>query len=174
MGECMEKLEQSDDTAVAISRYYIRDSLYRRSAYCFRDSANIRSNLVMLKMRETGIRHGEWNRMIQRISEAGLIAKWSRIVGTSTKNSNEMDLGAGLMKMEHLIGILGCFVACWILAFFVAFLEYIIDYKMKRPNHHRLWNLADMLIDGRRHLFTFNRNNNINRRRAAITRNRNR
>lgn len=153
----MLRMKESDTVAVAISRYYVRASQFGPSSYCFRKSTNIRSDLVVLKMRETGIQHDEWSKMILRLSEAGLVAKWARIDGAPLKSLIEMDPDAGLITMEQYVGILGVFVAVYTLICFVAAFEHIVHYKMKQVGHHRFWNLADMAIDGQRRVFLFNR-----------------
>lgn len=145
----MDVLEKSDKVAVAISRHYVRAT---RNAFCF--PANIRNDLVVLKMRETNIQHTEWNGLIQRIFEAGLVAKWSH---TARKSNELMNSDEGLITINHYVGMLVFVSICWILAILIAILERAIHHKVKQENHHRYWSVADMVIDGRRHMFIFNR-----------------
>lgn len=153
----MVELQTSNKIAVAFSQSYSRAHHLHRTMYCFPDSANIRSYLVILKMRETSIHSTEWNGLIQSISEAGLISKWSR---STTRRSNNIETReGGTINMNHFIGVI-FFVSCgYFLALIVAICEQIIHYKAKQQrNHHRCWNAAHMLIDGQRHMFILNEN----------------
>lgn len=156
INECMSELRRSDQVAVAVSRYHARATLYDRYAYCFRSAANIRNNLVVLKMNETSIHPAEWNGLIRRVSEAGLVAKWSRLPVAPASNSMLMSSDAGFITTEHYIGCLTFVAIGWFLAILLAILEQIIHYKVKHLNRHRYWDVADMLIDGQRHMFIFN------------------
>lgn len=62
MDECMDIIVESDTVAVAVSRQYSHFSPHSGNIFCF---GSIRSDLVVQKMRETGIDPKQWNRMIQ-------------------------------------------------------------------------------------------------------------
>lgn len=158
----MNGLENSDKIAVAVSRYYSRAKLYDRKVNCFKSPYNLRSYLVMLKMRDGSVRHTEWNRLIQRFSEAGLIAKWARSTTGPIGIRKEYESDAAAITINHLFGIYGFAFCSLITALLVAILEQIVHFKLNQRNHYPLWDLLDRLIDGRRHWFIYNRNN-INR-----------
>lgn len=105
--------------------------------YCFRNPANIRSNLVVLKINETSTQHNEWNKLIRRISETGLVAKWSRLPVASASNAIVMDLDSGFITLEPYNGCLVFVALAWLLATLVAILEQVIHYKVKKQQHHR-------------------------------------
>lgn len=175
MDECMAKLRKTDKFAVAVSRNYLHAKPFDKNIYCFQKPMNIRSDLVTLKMRITSVDLVEWNKRIQRIAESGLLAKWARSTTGATKRSNEIEMQEdGYLNVEHFFGLL-CFSSFgYILAITIAILEHIIYYKLKQPNHHRYWNVAGRVIDGRRYMFFIKRNNSRNHRDNGTTRNRNR
>lgn len=153
----MRELETSDKIAVAVSRHYIRANSYDSNAkvHCFPNSANIRSDLVVLKMHERSVHHAQWNGLIQYVAESGIIGKWLRSSASLTRKSNESaSTGEGIIT----IGIICFWFGGLVIATIVAIIEQIIHYKVKQPNHHRYWAIADMLIDGRRYMYFFNGN----------------
>lgn len=161
----MRDLLESDRSAVAVSSHYSRVNFDVRKVYCFEDPPKIRSNSVLLKMRDTGLNRTEWNNLIQRIFESGLITKWANSAIASAKTCKGNDpTKEGIVTSDQSMGMF-VFMACgYILAAIAAILEQIIHYKVKQENHHRYWDLADKLIDARRHMFIFNaRGNNRNR-----------
>lgn len=168
MSDCTRGLENSDRIALAISQNYFRVKSDNRNAHCLRSPANVRSDLVVLKMHETSVQHTEWNKLIQRFSEAGLITKWARFPPGSTGGSGEIQYKEGVISSTHFIGI-ACFLCVGLtLAAIAAILEQIIHFKVKQRNHHRYWDVADMFVDGRRHMFIFNGSStNGNRHRAG-------
>lgn len=153
----MDELEKSSNIAVAISRKHLFAHFYNKKVYCF--TANIRCDLVTMKLRKTSVHHIEWNGLIQRLSEFGLIAKWARSTNGSARKSNDVESYAGIITFMHFNGVI-LFVFCaFILAAIIAILEQIIHCKVKQVNHHRYWDMADMLIDSRRHMLIFNGRN---------------
>lgn len=155
----MNELQKSVKIAVAISRQYFRTKSDNRNAHRLRIPSNIRSNLVVLKMHETSLQHTDWNGLIQRFSEAGLITKWARSLAGSKGRFDDIQSEEGVINSKHFIG-LGCCLWFGLTSGAIAAIpEQIIHYKMIQRNHHCYWVVADMLIDGRRHMFIFNGNN---------------
>lgn len=80
--------------AVAISRQHARATASAREVFCFDNSNNIRNYSVALSMRANRVKISEWNQLILRAMQAGLIGKWAseqridvteeqRVVGTA-------------------------------------------------------------------------------------------
>lgn len=147
---CMEVLKQSENVAVAVSRQFIRTKYYDENVFCF--ARNIRSNLIALKMLKTRLQINEWNKSIRQIVESGLIHKW---LHSTTRKTKEIVTNTQ-SQVEHYLGLL-CFTVGGIgIASIVAIVEQIIHLFVRRHNHHRYWDVANWVIDGKRHKCIFN------------------
>lgn len=154
MTECLDELANSNTKiAVAISRHHIHTS----NIFCLPKSEAIRTNFVALKLRKNRVDHVKWNDLIQRLLEGGFMAKWARDAITTSMNDDRTDSVEGVNLMGFQLFYLAFLGIGCVLGLIAFVFEHIVHYKLKQVNCHRFWTVADMVIDGRRHFWIFNR-----------------
>lgn len=121
-----------------------------KEIFCFEKSNNIRNDSVALLMRRGPVRIHEWNELISRIIEAGLVGKWAR--DQRKRNAEDPQMAGTPMGLQHFYGGFGLCIFFWIIAIIVFILELIIHRKLQGENPHRFWRTADWVIDGKRHM----------------------
>lgn len=146
--DCLNRLERNEDMAVAVSRQYARASA--RKIFCFGKSNNIRNFSVALLMRANRVQIPEWNQLILRAMQAGLIGKWSSDQGIHVAEEERV-IGTAL-GIDHFYGGLSFCILFLFAAIFAFIFEVIVHRKLQRENRHRFWRTADWVIDGQRHL----------------------
>lgn len=129
-----------------------------KEMFCFGRSNNICNGSVALLMRQGPARIHEWNELISRIIEAGLMGKWAR--DQRKKNAEESQMAGTPMRLQHFYGGFGLCLFFWIIAIIVFILELIIHQNLKGENPHRFWKTADWVIDGKRHMLKLHPSSN--------------
>lgn len=82
---CLDQLKLNEYLTVAVSRQYARATTSANMIFRLDQSNNIRNNFLSLLMRLDRVQTDEWNKMIQRVIEAGLVKKWSSDLHGSTQ-----------------------------------------------------------------------------------------
>lgn len=149
---CLKQLEQNEHLAVAVSRQYARTTTSAPKNFCFTKSNNIRNYTVGLLMRAKRVHIDEWNKLIQRVIEAGLIKQWSE--NTRYKESaRQPELSVIALKPEHLYSTFILTSVALTMSIVVFIFERVIHRNLQDENTHRFWRTADWIIDGKRHKF---------------------
>lgn len=148
---CLDRVQQDTRIAVMISRLFMESSNYS-DIYCFDRTQTLHTHSNVFMIRSDLMIFNEFVDILERIITSGLIPKWMkdrRITGP------RMDDNAP-SEPFLLRNALGSFFICsgfFVCALLAAIAEQIIFRQYSRNPSSRFWQIADKLIDGKRHYF---------------------
>lgn len=135
---------------MAASRQSARATISSQEMFCFEKSNNIRNSSMTLLLRESRLKMDEWNTLILRTIEAGLMGKWSS--DCDRRSEIDQQVARTPMSLKHFYGaatMSSLFLSLAIIAFI---LEHVVHRKLQDENCHRFWRTIDWIIDGKRHM----------------------
>lgn len=150
---CLSRLLREPKLAVAISYEHAQNShlILSTDIYCFERSEIIYDYALKFLVRKDFGHLHQLNAFIKAASSSGLIEKWRLDNRIKSQVENGKTSYFKTMNMDELQGY---FVVCAIMVtvnFVVFLLEKYIHNKVREPNHSRLWNIVEMIINPDRH-----------------------
>lgn len=151
--ECLRELELNPYLAVAVSRKHAINcpTIAREKIFCFKKTENVHSIAISMLTRRGYYLLPKMNTLLRQLIENGLFTKWER---DTTFIVQETDTWIKTnLNLEHFVG---CFVFSFIgiatsIGTFVV--EIFIHRLLKNRRNNRFLQLAEELIDGKRHYF---------------------
>lgn len=139
--------------AVAVSKQFIESIPVQNHIFCFETIEIVQTFQKSVLIRDDLILRAEINNAINNLFSSGIIFKWltdSRLEKLVTTEEATMD--------EALIGIFVLIGTIFILPFLVFYCEIVTFKRCRDQNSRHFWKYAEMLIDGKRHLFVLDQN----------------
>lgn len=139
--------------AVAVSKQYVESIPIRNQIFCFDTIERIQTRHKSILIRDDFIFRAVINAAIDNLFNSGIICKWlndSRVAESLSTEEATMD--------DALIGIVVLVGAVLIIPFMVLCCEIVTFKKCRQEYPNKYWKYAEMLIDGKRHLFVLDQN----------------
>lgn len=149
---CLQLLEHNEDMAVAVPRQNAYSTIFSRNIFCFNRSNNIQNYSVALLLHEQRIEIPQWNELIQRCIEAGLIEKWANdYYEQRRQKDNGHVVVIQPLATHNFYGCLVLYGLFWWATVSTFIMEIIVCTQLRNRNPHWLWRTIDWIIDGQRH-----------------------
>lgn len=149
----LKKLTNDDRLAIATPKRHAmsNQAVSRHNIYCFGENEQILAYPLSMFIRRDHPLQARINYLIQLAIEGGLIGKWTKDIERKFREESNQLMGPHILTVEHIfLGLV--FLGLYTLFAIGAFIaEHIVHTRVNRPNAHRFWGVADMLIDGERH-----------------------
>lgn len=153
---CLNQLEQKGKIAVGITRSYAlnEQNPLNPQFYCFEKSEHIYEYDPKILMRKKFPHQKRLNRFIEMASESGLIEKWRKKTGISTK---KMEIIQNNIKSNNFHGIFIAFTVLSTSIVLIFILERFVHKKAQASNPSTFWLYLDMHISADRFFWLENR-----------------
>lgn len=149
--KCLHELEFNKKLAVAVTRQQIMASTIQNSIYCFDSIESIFSYSTVFLLRTNLPFAFEFNLILNRLTAAGIIAKWQQDFQFKQQENIEIEY-----EYANFGGIFLLFGLALISCVGVAIFEQIVYRKSNNTRAYRFWKLFDKIIDDNRYIFILN------------------
>lgn len=150
---CLSRLISDEKLAVAVSKQYVKSIPIQNQIFCFETIERIQAYHKSILIRDDSIFAAVINEAINNLFNSGIIFKWLneyRLEELVTTEEARMD--------DALIGIIVLIGAMLIMSCIAFYCEIVTFKKYREENPNNFWKYAEMLIDGKRHLFVLDQN----------------